>query len=161
MNEFSRAEWLRWASVAVVVTAVAVPLSFLLWRTPPGAATPPAGILPALFPIAVFIPALSFGLGASFLLFGRKLIQGSRPSTLSRAAFVSIVWLLTNWWPHSNFHRVSDGWTNLLAVDYFFHTTVIVASCVIAAFFLNVIRDGRRAGRVEGGAQDLASAPTA
>ena len=160
MNEFTRADWLRWASVTVGVATVAVPLSFLLWRTPPGAATPPAGILPALFPIAMIIPALSFGWGVAFMLFGRKLMNSSQPSTLSRAAFVSIVWLLTNWWPHSNFHRVSNGWTNLLVVDYFFHTTVIVASCVIAAFFLTVIRERQRAGQIQGSAHDFAPAPT-
>ena len=161
MNEFTRADRLRWASVTVGVAIAAVPLSFVLWRTPPGAAAPPAGILPALLPIAVVIPALSFGLGVSFVLFGRELINTSRPSTLSRAAFVSIVWLLTNWWPHSNFHRVSTGWANLLVVDYFFHTTVIVASCIVAAFFLTVIRERRRAGQIGAGAHDLASAPTA
>lgn len=160
MNEFTRADWLRWASVTVGVSAVAVPLSFLLWRTPPGAAMPPAGILPALIPIAVVIPALSFGLGVAFMLFGRKIIHSRQQSTLSRAAFVSIVWLLTNWWPHSNFHRVSNGWTNLLVVDYFFHTTVIVASCIIAAFFLIVIGERRPVGQISG-AHDLASAPSA
>ena len=161
MNVFTRADWLRWAAVTVGVTSVAVPLSFVLWRTAPGAAAPPGGILPALFPIAVVIPALSLGLGMAFMLVGRKLIIGGQPSGLSRAAFVSIGWLLTNWWPHSNFHRVSNGWTNLLAIDYFFHTTVIAASCVIAVFFLTVTHERRRAGHIEGSTRDLASAPTA
>ncbi len=160
MNEFTRAEWLRWASVTVSVAAVAVPLSFLLWRTPPGVATPPAGILPYLIPIAIVIPALSFGLGVAFMLFGRKLISTNPPSALSRASLVSVAWLLTNWWPHSNFHRVSSGWANLVAIDYFFHTTVIIATCVVAAFFLTVIRERQRAGEVEGGTRELASTPT-
>ena len=160
MNDFTRADWLRWAAVILGVTAAAVPLSFLLWRTPPGAATPPAGILPALLPIAVVIPALSFGVGVAFVFFGRKLIRTSQPSALSRAAFVSIAWLLTNWWPHSNFHRVSNGWNSLLVVDYFFHTTVIVATCVVAAFFLTVIRERQLAVLIEGGDQSLASATT-
>lgn len=161
MNEFTRADWLKWSVVIVGVAAVAVPLSFILWRTPAGAATPPAGLLPAALAIAVVIPALSFGLGVAFVLFGRTLVRAAQPSGLSRAAFVSTAWLLTNWWPHSNFHRVSNGWTNLLVVDYFFHTTVIVASCVIAAFFLSVMHERRRAGQIEGSAHDLAPAPTA
>ena len=161
MNEFTRADWLKWAWVTVAVTTAAVPLSLILWRTPPGAATPPAGIMPAVFAIAVVIPALSFGVGVAFVLFGRTLIRTAQPLGLSRAAFVSTAWLLTNWWPHSNFHRVSNGWTNLLLVDYFFHTTVIVASCVVAAFVLTAIREAQPGGQIKGGAHDLASAPTA
>ena len=80
----------------------------------------------------VVIPALSFGFGVAFLFFGRKLLSGDRPSALSRGSFVSIWWLLVNWWPHSNFHRVSSGWTNIVVIDYFFHTTVIVATCVMS-----------------------------
>jgi hypothetical protein len=158
MNEMSRARWLRWAVVIVGVAAVAIPLSFFLWRTPPGMATPPSSILPVLIPIAVVIPALSFGLGVAFMLLGWKLIRANRPSALGRAAFVSIGWLLTNWWPHSNFHRVSNGWANLVLVDYVFHTTVIIATCIVAVFFLNVIREQQRSGQVESGARDLASA---
>jgi hypothetical protein len=160
MNEFTRADWLKWASITVGVAAAAVPLSFLLWRTPPGVATPPASILPVLIPIAVVIPALSFGLGVAFILFGRHLIRVARPSVLSRASFVSIGWLLTNWWPHSNFHRVSDGWANLVVVDYFFHTTVIIGSCIVAVFFLTVIRERQGAGQINPSARDLASAST-
>jgi len=129
-----------------------------LWRTPPGVAAPPPDILPFLIPIAVVIPALSFGLGVAFLLFGRKLLRADRPSALSRASFISIWWLLANWWPHSNFHRVSNGWTNVVVIDYFFHTTVIVASCVVAAFFLTVIRERRVAGEVSG-SRKIASTP--
>jgi hypothetical protein len=113
-----------------------------------------------LIPIAVVIPALSFGLGVAFFLFGRRLLGADRPSALSRASFISIWWLLANWWPHSNFHRVSNGWTNVVVIDYVFHTTVIVASCVVAAFFLAVIREHSAAGEIPNGARDLSSTPT-
>src|ERR1700694_1615002 len=151
---------LRWIAVTVVVAAAAVPLSFVLWRTPPGVAAPPPDILPFLIPIAVVIPALSFGLGVAFLLFGGRVLGADRPSALSRASFISIWWLLANWWPHSNFHRVSNGWTNIVLIRYFFHTTVIVASCVVAAFFLTVNRERRRAGEVSG-SRKIASTPNA
>ena len=160
MNEFTVRDRLRWIVVTVVVAAAAAPLSFVLWLTPPGVATPPTDILPFLIPIAVVIPALSFGFGVAFLLFGRKLLSADRPSVLSRASFISIWWLLANWWPHSNFHRVSNGWTNIVVIDYFFHTTVIIASCVVAAFFLSVIRERRGAGESRSGARDLSSTPT-
>jgi hypothetical protein len=161
MNELVASGRLKWIAVTVAVTAAAIPLSFVLWRTPPGVATPPSSILPFLLPIAVVIPALSFGFGVAFLFFGRKLLSGDRPSALSRGSFVSIWWLLVNWWPHSNFHRVSSGWTNIVVIDYFFHTTVIVATCVVAAFFLSVVRERRGAGEVNTGARDIASTTTA
>jgi hypothetical protein len=160
MSKFSVQGPLRWIAVTVVVAAAAIPLSFVLWRTPAGVAAPPPDILPLLLPVAVVIPALSFGFGVAFVLFGRSLLRADRPSALSRAAFVSIWWLLANWWPHSNFHRVSSGWTNVVVIDYFFHTTVIVASCVVAAFFLTVIRERRGTGEVSG-SREIASTPSA
>ena len=157
MIEFSVRDRLRWLAVTVVVAAAAVPLSFVLWRTPPGVAGPPASMLPVLLPVEVVIPALSLGLGAAFMLFGRKLFAAGRPAVLSRASFLSIWWLLVNWWPHSNFHRVSNGWASLAVIDYFFHATVIVATCVVALFFLSVMRERQAVADVERGTLDLGS----
>jgi hypothetical protein len=157
MNQFTTSDRLRWLAVTVIVAAVAIPLSFILWKTPAGVAAPPPSMLPFLLPIEVVIPALALGLGVAFILFGRKLLQGSRPSALSRAAFVSIWWLLVNWWPHSNFHRVSNGWVNLVVIDYFFHASVIVATCVVAAFFLSAMLERQAAGQAESPIGDLGS----
>ena len=158
MNNFTVAGRLRWAAVTIVVAAAAVPLSFVLWRTPLGVATPPAGLLPFFVPIGVVIPALSLGLGVAFGLFGRKLLPTNQPSALSSASFVSITWLLVNWWPHSNFHRVANGWANVVVIDYVFHTTVIVATCVVAAFFLSVMRERQNSGQIDTGLRDHESA---
>ncbi len=141
MNEFTVADRLKWLAVTVIVAAAAVPLSFVLWRTAPGVATPPASLVPFFLPVGIVLPALSLGFGVAFMLFGRKLLHANQPSALSHASFISIWWLLVNWWPHANFHRVSSGWTSLLVIDYVFHTTVIVAGCLVAAFFLSVLRD--------------------
>lgn len=150
----------RWIVVTVLVAAVAIPLSFVLWPAPPGVAGPPRSVLPFLIPIAVVLPSLSLGLGVAFLLFGAKLLPGAGTSSLFRASFVSIGWLLVNWWPHSNFHRVAVGWTNIVLVDYFFHTTVIVASGVVAAFFLRVARERREARELPDGQRHVAPTPT-
>jgi C4-dicarboxylate transporter len=104
----------------------------------------------------VVIPALSLGFGVAFLLFGSRLLPTAGPTALSRAAFVSIVWLLVNWWPHSNFHRVANGWTNIVLVDYFFHTTVIVATCVVAAYFMSVLRQRRAVDEMQSDARHMA-----
>jgi hypothetical protein len=156
MSRFTVEGPLRWIAVTVVLAAAAVPLSFVLWPTPIGVATPPASIVPFLIPIAVVIPALSLGFGVAFLLFGSRLLPTAGPTALSRAAFVSIVWLLVNWWPHSNFHRVANGWTNIVLVDYFFHTTVIVATCVVAAYFMSVLRQRRAVDEMQSDARHMA-----
>ena len=155
MNDFTLTDRLKWLAVTVVVAAVAVPLSFVLWKTPPGVATPPSSILPFFLPIGVVIPALSLGFGVAFMLFGRNLLRTDKPSGLSRASFVSIWWLLVNWWPHSNFHRVASGWANIVVIDYVFHTTVIIATCVVAAFFVSALRERRGADRPAAGIRDL------
>ena len=158
MSEFTVRDRLRWLGVTLVVAAAAVPLSFLIWRTPPGVAGPPPSMLPILLPVEVVIPALSLGFGVAFMLFGRKLVIRDRASAMSRASFISIWWLLVNWWPHSNFHRVSTGWVSLAAIDYFFHATVIVATCVVAAFFLSVMRERQQVPLLDGGAFEVGRA---
>jgi hypothetical protein len=161
MNEFSLTDRLKRFAVAAVVAAVAVPLSFVLWQTPPGVATPPASMLPLFVPIGIVIPSLSLGLGVAFLLFGRRLLRSDGAPFLSRATYLSIGWLLANWWPHANFHRVASGWANLLLVDYFFHTTVIIATLVVAAYFLTVVREQRGAGQIETSTHGVASTSSA
>jgi hypothetical protein len=146
MNEFTVTDRLKWFAVTVVVAAAAVPLSFVLWRTPPGVAAPPPSLLPFFVPIGVVIPALSLGFGVAFMLFGARLVRTGPATAMSRASFVSVWWLLVNWWPHANFHRVSSGWANVVVIDYFFHTTVIVATGVVAVFFLSVLRERQVAG---------------
>jgi hypothetical protein len=161
MNEFTLADRLKWCAVAAFVAAAAVPLSFVLWQTPPGVATPPAALLPLFIPIGVVIPSISLGLGVAFMLFGWRLLRTDGAPALSRATFVSIGWLLGNWWPHANFHRVANGWADLLLVDYFFHTTVIIATVVVAAYFLSVVRERQGTGEIETGDHGLASTSSA
>ena len=158
MKDFTPADRLKWLAVNVVVAAVAVPLSFVLWRTPPGVAAPPSSMLPYFVPIGVVIPALSLGFGVAFVLFGGKLFRSSQPSGLSRASFLSIWWLLVNWWPHSNFHRVANGWATIVVIDYVFHATVIIATCVVAVFFLSAMRARQGAGPVDSSIRDVQSA---
>lgn len=157
MNDFSLADRIRWFAVTAGVAAAAVPLSFVLWRTPPGVATPPSGLLPLFVPIGVVIPALAFGFGVAFLLFGARLVRVDGAPAMSRAAFASIGWLLLNWWPHSNFHRVANGWANVVVIDYFFHATVIAATCVVAIFFLRLVRERQGARQIGGGGHELGS----
>jgi hypothetical protein len=53
------------------------------------------------------VESLAFGLGLAFLLRGPQLLTvGGRPRAVDIASYLSIGWLLANWWPHTNLHRV-------------------------------------------------------
>jgi hypothetical protein len=87
--------------------------------------------------------ALAFGVGISFLIFGYPLMQAILPASkgLTLAAQLSIAWLLVNWWPHDSLH-IANGMNmnGLLAIEYVFHVTLIVAGAILVYFFLALVR---------------------
>ena len=131
------------AVITVVCAAITLPLGQKIWTPPAGAATPPGNLLP-LFIVLEAITDLLFGLGVSFLVFGYGLIARARqPLWLTYATFVSIAWLMLNWWPHGNLHRVTPtgAWAQLLYIDYGFHLTLMVAIAIVALFFVRTLRE--------------------
>ena len=139
--------FLKFLGVTLLVGAIAMPLGMMLW--PPGAggegsSPAPTGVQIGLLMLIAVLEALVFGLGVAFVLFGmpatRKLAGGS--TGLSWAMFLSIAWLLLSWLPHSGLHRSMGEhatlW-NLLAVEYGFHFTNIVAASVIAVGFVRLL----------------------
>ncbi len=128
------------AGVIVVVTVASFLLTFTIWPNPPGAPTPPDSLRP-LFAVLGLIESLAFGAGVAFLIFGGQLVARagqSRPLTI--ATYLSIGWLLVNWWPHGNLHRVNGfEFYGLLRIDYGFHVTLILAGLIVAFFFLRVL----------------------
>lgn len=86
---------------------------------------------------------LTFGLGISFLIFGYPMVRAVSPAStgLTRAAHVSIAWVLFNWWPHDSLH-IANGMNlgGLLAIEYAFHITLMIAGAILAYFFLTLLR---------------------
>lgn len=99
------------------------------------------GIQTPLFMILGISEALGLGLGVAFLLFGYSTIRATAPVSpaLARAAHLSIFWLLANWWAHDSLH-IHNGMNlnGLLAIEYAFHVTLILAGVMLARFFLAV-----------------------
>ena len=109
-----------------------------IWTLPPGAAAPPAGLLP-FFVLLELAGDVLFGLGVSFVIFGFGLVARARqPLWLTYATYVSIAWLMLSWWPHANLHRVTPAgaWLNLLYIDSGFHLSVMVGTAIVALFFI-------------------------
>ncbi len=137
-----RSELIAVAGITLICTVVTLALGQKIWTSPARAATPPAQLLPFFVPLGAAMSVL-FGLGVSFLVFGYRLLTRARqPLWLTYAAYLSIAWLMLSWWPHGNLHRVMPpgAWVQLLYVDYGFHISLMVATAIVALFFIRVLR---------------------
>ncbi len=113
------------------------------WAPAAGFPQPPAALLP-LFILLNVAEAVTFGGGIAFLLFGSERINGISPTSplLTRAAHLSIAWLLISWFPHDSLHmHLGEGnLGQIIAVEYAFHGTLMIAGGILALFFTRLIR---------------------
>ncbi len=146
-----------WVATIIVVATIAFlaspngPLGGF-WRPAPDMPVPSSGQLPLLILLNV-VEVLVFGLGIAFALFGYRLLgtAGVQSRSLVLATYVSIVWLLAGWWPHDSLHMANGmALGGLIAIEYGFHVTSMIAGSIVAVFFLNVLR---RRSPVEAGGQ--------
>ena len=110
------------------------PLGRTLWPAPVSLASPPTAMQEKLFMLLDVVEALAFGLGLAFVSFAWPAVKRVVPSTGCAAImYVSTAWFLANWWIHDNFHMVvgfNPG--GLLAIEYAFHVTLMVAAAALA-----------------------------
>jgi hypothetical protein len=129
-----------------VVAFLATPLGRLgtFWR--PSAEIPVSsatGTQMFLFLVLNIAEALAFGLGISFLVFGYPMVRAISPAStgLTHAAHFAIAWLLINWWIHDSLHiHIGMEFNGLLAIEYGFHITLMIAGVILVAFFLTLLR---------------------
>lgn len=143
----ARRNWIKWLAVTLVLAVIAFlaspngPLGGF-WRPSPEFPQPTDAQLP-LFVLLNVAEVLAFGLGIAFLLFGYPVMQTIAPASkrLTFLAFLSIAWLLFNWWPHDSLH-VANGMNlnGLLVIEYVFHVTLMVAGAILAYFFFALVR---------------------
>src|SRR5260370_2006338 len=81
------------------------------------------------------------GLGVTFLIFGGRMLRAfGQGRGLTLLTYLSIAWLLINWWPHDNLHRVVGfNFSRLIWLEYGFHVTLIAAAACVPYFFLTPI----------------------
>lgn len=95
------------------------------------------GVLGALMLYSV-IEAVVFGIGLTWLIFGRDVLRGPG----STAAHLAVGWALVSWFPHGAFHQSTahDNWAALAAIEYGFHFTMLIAGLLVARHLILVGR---------------------
>ena len=118
----------------IVIGVAAFFIGPQLWPAGHGVPMPPQSLLPAYMAISA-IEALAFGFAVAFAVFGwsaiRDLQLGAR--WLNRMLFVSLVWLIGNWWIHDSLHmNVGLDMNRLLYIELAFHMTLLGCGVVLA-----------------------------
>jgi hypothetical protein len=131
--------WQKWILVTLVIGAVSFVITPAIWPTPTN--INPGAYLPLFVLLSVF-ESLAFGLGVAFLAFGYPVVARSRGSfSLNLAAYVSVAWFLVNWWPHDNLHKVVQfNIPGLLAIEYAFHVTLMLAGAILVLYFWRTVQ---------------------
>ena len=150
-SQSARRSQLKTTSKILIVTLVVGIAGFLtesngplgtFWP-PDSSMPPPVGAQLPLFMLLGVVEALALGLGASFLLFGYPMMKAntSVSGPMTRAAHLSITWVLMNWWAHDSLHIHNGMYLNgLLRIEYGFHVTLIFSGLILARFFLAVVQ---------------------
>ena len=128
-------------TIAIIFALPAFLLGPTLWPPAVGGPVPTAGQMPFLIIIAA-IEALAFGGGIAFFLLGwRYALRSMLFGKLSIPVFLSIVWGLVSWWPHSNLHiHIGYDFQKLIYIEYGFHATLVVATLIIAFAVFKALR---------------------
>ena len=105
-----------------------------LWPAGHDVPMPPSSLLPGYIAVSA-IEALAFGFAVAFAVFGwsaiRDLQLGAR--WLNGMLFISIVWLVGNWWIHDSMHmHVGLDMNRLLYIELVFHMTLLGCGVVLA-----------------------------
>jgi hypothetical protein len=131
--------WQKWSLVTLAVGIVSFVITPAIWPPPPN--LDPGAYLP-LFILLSALESLAFGLGVAFLAFGYPVVARSQGSLrLNLAAYVSVAWFLVNWWPHDNLHKVIQlNIPRLLAVEYGFHVTLMLAGAILVLYFWRTVQ---------------------
>jgi hypothetical protein len=137
-----------YGSMIVVGTLLALlfsaqaPLGRLVWPADASAPEPSSAQLAGFMAYGGY-EALGFGLGLVMVTQLVLAVRGNRRAPGGSAlAVASLGWLLLSWVPHDNLHQmVGMDPAGLLALEWGFHSTLILATFVVARFVYRRIQD--------------------
>lgn len=147
----------RWriATITAAIAMVSIPLSLLVFHPVlPGGRSMPVAVIPFFLGMKI-VEGLALGAGICFVLLGWRLLRRTGESrALTVLAYLSISWYLVNWWLHDNLHAVNgQNLSGLLAIEYAFHFTLMVAAGVLAVFFYRVAAENGLSRGVSGSSE--------
>lgn len=113
---------------------------------------PPSDICPLptpeqfpFFVVIAVIEAGALGLGVAFMTCGYGAVKWLRHRWQRLVVFIGLGWHMMNWALHDGFHQVAGiDLTRILYIEYGFHVTLIVASCLIVLALIEQARHMRR-----------------
>lgn len=127
-----------WSIIILAVTIIGVPLGQALWHPSPDMPSPTPAQVPLFILLSIF-EAVSLGVAAAFLIFGKKVVDQAvgTSKNLAWAVYISTAWLTGSWWLHDKLHAANGmSISGLLKIEYGFHVTLIIAGFILAyAFF--------------------------
>lgn len=136
--------------IILVTLGVAIPaFAGFPFLFPPDPHVPgPTGMqLPLLMALSA-VECLLLGGGVAFLAFGWPYVRRLSPAAPARAVaiYISLAWLMTNWYPHLGLH-IQHGvdMDAIVVVDYVFHLPLYVTPVVLLWAVLALARDARAA----------------
>ncbi len=121
------------------------PLGGMVWGEAPEGGAEPTGPQVGLLMLVALIESVAFGVGAAFLLSGRKAVARLAPSRgWAAVVTLALTWALMSWVPHSALHQtIGDDFAKLIAIEYLFHVTLVAGAVLIVAFALAAARPAR------------------
>ena len=127
--------------VGLILTGVVVALVFGpdgplggFWRPAEGSPEP-RGLMLLGFIGVLVAEGIALGTALAVLACGRGWFNSlAGESGFATAGWLSMMWLLASWWPHTAMHRlVGEDLAGLLAAEWIFHVGSMVAGLILVA----------------------------
>lgn len=126
------------------------PIGSLLWPPEAGTVQPEGANLALLLAIGL-IEAIAFGLGLCLLVFGLPAVRKltGNDGLYATGVWLAVAWILMNWVPHTSLHMMVGNITGpsdygvLVAIEYGFHLTLILAGALLMHAIFRVQRGAR------------------
>ena len=111
-----------------------------IWPAGHDVPMPPPNLLPGYIALSA-VEALAFGFAVAFAVFGWQAIRGLGLGArwLNKMLFVTLCWLMGNWWIHDNLHMHNGlDMNGLLYIELAFHMTLLGCGIVLAVSFMRL-----------------------
>src|SRR5262249_52161106 len=126
--------------VTIVIGVAAFITGPMIWPMGHEVPAPPPQLLPAYITISA-LEAFAFGFAVAFAIFGWPAIRDLRFGAPwhNRLLFVTLIWLMGNWWMHDNLHmHIALDMNRLVYIEYFFHGSMLACGVTLAASLMRL-----------------------